>query len=166
MRTFPALIVLVALSMWTCSVHAQNTPTQPTPSDSRSRVALDPRTGCRFIPFGDPAITTKGTPQWDGPCVSGQAHGRGKLQWVVDGKPVVRYEGEFRQGVIQGRYRGVEHLVFGEYEGELIPAAEAEGMASIPDGRCTLMVKPAGRYDGVRRAMANGCLVIALRKAV
>ena len=37
----------------------------------------------------------------------------------------------------------------------------------LPQGRFERRVMlPAGRYDGVRRAMANGCLVIALRKAV
>ena len=37
----------------------------------------------------------------------------------------------------------------------------------LPQGRFERRVMlPAGRYDGVRRAMDKGCLVIALRKAV
>jgi len=60
----------------------------------------DPRTGCavwNLYPGPTDSIT------WSGACAKGLAQGRGTLQWFVDGKPFVRYEGEYRDGKENGR---------------------------------------------------------------
>jgi hypothetical protein len=152
MRTLPALIALGLLLSGT-TAYAQSA----SPSERKSVTATDPRTGCRFVPFGNVAITTSGTPHWDGQCVNGRAQGAGKLVWLVDGKPRLRYEAEFQQGVVQGRLRGAEEVRDGDYEGEMVLVEDTTGLASVPDGRGTQTIKEVGRYEGeFRRGLRHG----------
>lgn len=60
----------------------------------------DARTGCQIWnadPQPDESIT------WSGACADGRATGPGVLQWFENGRPTVRYEGEYRDGRANGR---------------------------------------------------------------
>lgn len=60
----------------------------------------DARTGCQIWnadPQPDESIT------WTGACADGRATGPGVLQWFENGRPTVRYEGEYRDGRANGR---------------------------------------------------------------
>jgi len=40
---------------------------------------------------------------WTGVCVAGPVNGAGTLQWFQEGRPADRFEGEFRDGLMEGR---------------------------------------------------------------
>lgn len=75
----------------------------------------DRNTNCRVW---DPEPEAGESVSWSGACANGKAQGRGVLQWYLAGKPIGgRYEGEYRDGVINGR--GVYTFASGNrYDGE------------------------------------------------
>lgn len=105
----------------------------------------DARTGCK-VWDGDPQPTK--TITWSGACSNGLAQGRGVLQWFLNGKPTVRYEGEFRDGKINGQ--GIKNWTDGgRYEGEFRDGRiTGRGVFTLADG---------SRYEGeFRDGAANG----------
>lgn len=42
------------------------------------------------------------TVRWSGPCIGGMAGGKGVLQWLIYGQQGERYEGEMREGRLNG----------------------------------------------------------------
>jgi len=79
----------------------------------------DPRSGCRIWnavqQVGD-SIT------WSGDCANGLAQGHGILQWLESGKPFSRYEGDFKDGKMNGRGVFVQPDGTG-YDGQSAPVA-------------------------------------------
>ena len=73
----------------------------------------DPSSGCRVW---NPNPQENETVLWSGGCRDGLAEGRGMLQWFHDGRPTMRYEGEFRAGKENGH--GILTKQDGRYEGE------------------------------------------------
>lgn len=59
----------------------------------------DPRNGCKVW---DPAPEAGESIRWSGPCKNGFADGKGVLEWMQNGKPTDRYEGEYRGGKRNG----------------------------------------------------------------
>lgn len=77
------------------------------------------------------------TAVWSGACRDGFADGAGRLQWLKDGKPTERDEGDWRQGRQQGR--GSQDWGSGRYDGDLV--------GGEPQGQGVLMLQ-SGRYEG------------------
>jgi hypothetical protein len=74
----------------------------------------DQKTGCKvWDPYRSPSQSIT----WSGDCANGLAQGRGTLQWLNEGKPGERDEGEFKDGKQHGR--GVRAFTNGaRYEGD------------------------------------------------
>ena len=87
--------------------------TPPAPPKSPGWIA-DTRTGCR-VWNANPGPGEEIT--WTGACQNNLAQGRGVLQWLRDGKPNSRYEGEYRDGKVNGR--GIYSWISGSrFDGE------------------------------------------------
>ncbi len=56
-------------------------------------------TRCRV---GNPTPEGKEAIRWEGACPGGTAQGPGVLQWFKDGQPTDRYEGELKNGRMEG----------------------------------------------------------------
>ena len=83
---------------------------------------------------------------WSGVCANGFAQGTGNLQWVHDGKPYEKDEGEWNAGQQSGR--GTQVWSSGRYEGDLVNGE--------PHGRGVLTLKNV-RYEGeFRNGKPNG----------
>jgi hypothetical protein len=117
---------LLTLIAFTCPVAAQT----PQPG-----WIADARTGCRVW---NPSPQPNETISWTGGCSNGIAQGRGVLQWLKDGKPNERYEGEYRDGKQNGR---------GVYTSADGSRCECEYRDDKKDGRGVLTDKN-GRYEG------------------
>lgn len=104
--------------------------------------STDPRSGCRVWnsnPEPGEAMS------WSGGCKDTLAQGRGVLQWFKDGKPNGRYEGDYRDGKVNGR--GIYSWVSGtRFEGEF--------RDDRPDGPGTLTQANGIVYSGI---WTNGC---------
>ena len=100
------------------------------------RWIADVRTGCRISDlFPDPGETVN----WTGACLNGIAQGRGVLEWFQNGKPNGRYEGEVREGKLDGQ--GVFTWPDGQrYEGEFRDGRR--------DGHGILVDFNGNRYEG------------------
>src|SRR6267143_24691 len=98
--------------------------------------------GCKvWSSYPEPNATIS----WSGDCKNGLAQGVGVLQWFKDGKAHSRYEGEYRDGKLNGR--GVYTWVSGgRYEGEL--------KDNKPNGRGVFTFADGDRYEG---SWTNGC---------
>src|SRR6267378_3877460 len=98
--------------------------------------------GCKvWSSYPEPNATIS----WSGDCKNGLAQGVGVLQWFKDGKAQSRYEGEYRDGELNGR--GVYTLANGNrYEGEL--------KDNKPNGRGVFTFADGDRYEG---SWTNGC---------
>src|SRR5262249_24704434 len=96
----------------------------------------DPQTGCRVwngAPQPNESIS------WSGRCQNGLAQGPGVVQWLEDGKPSGRDEGEWRDGKMTGR--GVLTWANGNrYDGEF-----RDGQRS---GRGVFTWANGNRYEG------------------
>jgi hypothetical protein len=104
--------------------------------------STDARTGCRVWNSNpEPGETMS----WNGACQGSLAQGRGVLQWFKDGKPNGRYEGDYRDGKVNGR--GVYSWASGtRFEGEF--------RDDRPDGPGTLTQSNGTVYSGI---WTNGC---------
>ena len=74
----------------------------------------DPKSGCKVW---NPHPQSNESVIWSGACAHGLAQGAGNLQWVHDGKPYEKDEGEWNAGQQSGR--GTQVWSSGRYEGEL-----------------------------------------------
>jgi hypothetical protein len=109
----------------------------------------DVRTGCRVW---DASPNPNETITWSGPCKNGIAQGWGTVQWVQNGEPAERDEGEWHDGKLNGR--GTAVFPNGNrYEGEW-----RDGK---PNGFGQL-VGPNGSYKGL---WVNGCFTDGKRRA-
>ena len=76
---------------------------------------------------------------WSGACPNGLANGQGVLQWYDNGTPADRYEGEYRDGKMNGR--GIYFAVDGErYDGEFKDNART--------GHGIYLTRRGDRYEG------------------
>lgn len=105
----------------------------------------DPTTGCRVW---NSAPEPGDSISWSGDCRDGLAQGRGTLQWFKDGKPASRFDGQFRDGVLDGR--GVYTFANGaRYEGEYVE--------DLRHGWGVLTETDGSRYEGEwRHGLPNG----------
>ncbi|MFI5002702.1 MAG: hypothetical protein ACHQK9_22680 [Reyranellales bacterium] len=110
----------------------------------------DGTTGCRvWDAHPEPGETIS----WTGACQDNLAQGRGVLQWFLNGKSAARYEGEYRDGKLNGQ--GVYTWVGGSrYEGDFL--------GDLPNGSGTLRQVNGAIYSG---AWTNGCFRQGDRKA-
>ena len=76
---------------------------------------VDPKNGCKVW---NPHPQANELVIWSGVCANGFAQGAGNLQWVHDGKPYEKDEGEWNAGQQSGR--GTQVWTSGRYEGELV----------------------------------------------
>jgi hypothetical protein len=60
----------------------------------------DLTTGCRIW---KPAARPNWSMTWSGLCRDGVADGQGISRWSADGHPIVKYEGEYRAGKLNGK---------------------------------------------------------------
>jgi hypothetical protein len=101
----------------------------------------DPRTGCRVTnanPQPNEAIT------WSGGCENGFAKGQGVLQWFENGRPAERYEGELRNGQMDGH--GILNTGDGgRYEGD------------FRDGRANGFGEWTTSHGSISGVWTNGC---------
>jgi hypothetical protein len=75
----------------------------------------DKNSNCQaWISLPDPAISMS----WSGPCSQGKANGQGTLQWYKNGKPFYRYEGEYKDGKMNGKGILVSSENSSHFEGE------------------------------------------------
>ncbi|NDH62993.1 MAG: hypothetical protein EBY18_15390 [Alphaproteobacteria bacterium] len=129
-----SLFVVIGMVVFASPASAQYSPPQWT---------ADARTGCRvWNSSPEPGDSIS----WTGGCRNSLAQGQGVLQWFMDGKPGSRFEGEYRDGLLNGR--GVYVFANGSrYDGEW-----RNGLPSGP-GRLK-------RADGtvVSGNWTNGCL--------
>ena len=113
------------------------------PAAAAERVVADREGGCRIR---DPHPDLRKRIRWAGPCRGGFAHGDGRLEWEVDGRPDGVAEGRFLDGRLEGEGRV-------EWEdGRAFAGTFRHGLASgygtfdWPDGR-----RYAGAWEEDRR---------------
>ena len=104
---------------------------------------------------------------WSGACVNGLAHGPGSLQWLNNGKPFEKDQGEWSEGRQFGR--GTQDWYLGRYDGELLNGEpngrgvmtlqglryEGEFLRGKPNGTGTV-TSVSGTYNG---SWKDGCLI-------
>ncbi|HTR85148.1 MAG TPA: hypothetical protein VMI56_11775 [Reyranella sp.] len=85
---------------------------------------------------------------WNGGCVAGHINGTGTLQWLQEGRPTDRYQGEIRDGMMDGR--GTYLWADGDrYVGQF--------HANLRNGRGVMSFVNGDRYDGdYRDGRPNG----------
>lgn len=110
---------------------------------TQGNYSADKNTGCKVW---NPNPKATETIIWSGPCVSGFADGRGKLQWLQNGQVYEADEGVWSKGRQVGS--GSQVWLLGRYDGEI--------SNSEPNGQGVLTLKTA-RYDGeFRNGKPNG----------
>lgn len=117
-----SLFVVIGMVVFASPVSAQYSPPQWT---------ADARTGCRvWNSSPEPGDSIS----WTGGCRNSLAQGQGVLQWFMDGKPGSRFEGEYRDGLLNGR--GVYVFANGSrYDGEYADDLRSgRGVFTHPDG--------------------------------
>jgi hypothetical protein len=96
----------------------------------------DSSTGCRVW---NPFPTFDESIKWEGPCVDGLVHGRGRLLWYSSGRLIETDQGEF----IKGKLNGFAVLVFTDgqrFEGNFVD--------QLPHGQGTLRTADGQVYSG------------------
>ena len=103
----------------------------------------DLKSGCKvWNPHPQPNETVN----WSGGCVNGLAQGPGSLQWLNNGKPYEKDQGQWNEGRQSGR--GTQDWGSGRYDGELVNGE--------PHGQGALTLQSA-RYEGeFRDGKPNG----------
>jgi hypothetical protein len=131
-----SLFVVIGMVVLAVPAAAQYSPPQWT---------ADARTGCRIWNSSpEPGSSVS----WSGRCVNGLAEGPGILQWFIDGKPGSRFQGELREGLLNGR--GYYQFANGSrYDGEYLDdMRNGRGVFTHPDGES---------YEGTwRDGLPNG----------
>jgi hypothetical protein len=136
MRPVLATISLVSAALL-CHSAVDAQPLQP------GSFVADPKSGCKIW---NPHPEANESVIWSGACASGFAEGAGNLQWLHDGKPYEKDEGEWNAGQQSGH--GTQVWSSGRYEGELVNGE--------PHGRGVLTLRNA-RYEGeFRNGKPNG----------
>jgi len=129
--------VLFVSSALLCHPAACAQPLQP------GSFVVDPNNGCKIW---NPHPQANESAIWSGACANGFAQGAGNLQWVHDGKPYEKDEGEWNAGKQSGR--GTQVWSSGRYDGDLVNGE--------PHGRGVLTLRNA-RYEGeFRNGKPNG----------
>jgi hypothetical protein len=107
----------------------------------------DGKTGCKvWNPHPQPDETVS----WSGACDNGLAQGPGSLQWLRNGKPHEKDEGDWNEGRQTGR--GTQDWSSGRYDGDL--------QNGEPHGRGVLTLQSA-RYEGeFRNGKPNGAGIV------
>jgi hypothetical protein len=105
-------------------------------SYAQSGWIADSATGCRvWNPFPTPDESIK----WEGPCVEGLAHGRGRLHWYSGGQLIETDQGEY----IKGKLNGYAVLIFTDgqrFEGNFVD--------QLPHGQGTLRTAQGEVFSG------------------
>lgn len=125
-KTLAACLVAAPLCFVPQLAVAQATP-GPAPAWS-----TDPKTNCKVW---NPAPAPNETVSWSGGCENSLAQGKGVVQWIQNGKPGSRSEGEY----LEGRANGL--IVTTWPDGR---RAEREFRAGIVSGR-SIVFYPSGR---------------------
>ncbi|HEY4265103.1 MAG TPA: hypothetical protein VGM72_07285 [Micropepsaceae bacterium] len=110
--------------VWMCGTAAQAAPDL---SGSDPHWIKDAAKNCWAA---NPDPETGETITWTGTCEQGLLSGEGTLSWYVDGQPVGRDEGHFKNGQLSGHGR----IVFGDgahFEGEF----PGQGVLTLPSGQ-------------------------------
>src|SRR5215469_12363443 len=94
MRSGFRCAAVVAVALYAAAGAAAQTETDAPPG-----WIADSKTGCKVW---NPAPEPKEAIHWSGPCKNGYADGRGTVQWMENGKPGDRYDGEYRGGKRNG----------------------------------------------------------------
>jgi hypothetical protein len=74
----------------------------------------DQQNGCRVR---DAFPQDNETIEWKGPCRDGLANGKGVLRWFISGTEIERDEGEWRDGLMNGRVK-ITFSTGAHFEGE------------------------------------------------
>jgi hypothetical protein len=136
MKTVLATI-LFASAVWLCDAPVFAQSLQP------GSFVADPKSGCKVW---NPHPQADESAIWSGVCADGFAQGAGNLQWVHNGRPYEKDEGEWNKGQQSGR--GTQNWSSGHYEGELLNG-EPRGQGAL-----TLL---GARYEGeFRDGKPNG----------
>jgi len=115
--------------------------------------SVDEKSGCKVW---NPNPKAAETIVWAGPCVSGLAHGQGRLQWLENGQIYETDEGIWSMGRQDGK--GSQVWALGRYDGEI--------SNSEPNGRGVLILKGV-RYDGdFRNGKPNGSGAVTSQRGV
>jgi len=115
--------------------------------------SVDEKSGCKVW---NPNPKAAESIVWLGPCVSGLAHGLGKLQWLQNGQLYETDEGAWSAGRQIGN--GSQIWPLGRYDGEI--------SNSEPNGHGVLVLKGA-RYDGeFRNGKPNGLGTVTSQRGV
>jgi hypothetical protein len=111
-----------------------NCPLAHAESSQAGDFVADPKSGCKvWNPHPQPNEAVS----WSGACVNGLAQGAGNLQWLNNGKPYEKDQGEWSEGRQSGR--GTQDWSLGRYDGELLNGE--------PNGRGVLTLQ-SSRYEG------------------
>jgi hypothetical protein len=89
----------------------------------------DSKTGCWVW---DPNPVPNQSISWSGQCVNKLVQGHGVLKFFLNGKEIMRVEGEFRSGKLNGR--GTQTDPYGDYVGEWRNSKRhGQGVLTYPD---------------------------------
>ena len=131
MFRFKQLAVFAAASLlWAGAGFAQNIDT-PTIADKNGCQVYNP------MPQKDETIT------WSGKCRDGYAHGKGILDWFIDGRLEERYEGELNMGWADGQ---------GNYVSRRGVRYQGGWKNSLQDGNGTIQNPDGSVYEGEWKA--------------
>ena len=108
----------------------------PASGSAVEKLVFDPRSGCLIR---DPDPGARRDFRWTGPCRDGFAHGRGVLEWTVDG----RLGGWLEGGFVNGRPEGEARVKW--QDGRTFTGTYRQGLAS---GYGTLGFADGHRYVG------------------
>lgn len=109
----------------------------------------DLRTGCRVVnahPRPNEAIA------WSGGCENGIAQGQGVLQWYENKRPAERYEGEMREGQMNGH-------------GTLVTDNGGRYVGDFRDGMANGFGQWTTSRDSFSGIWTNGCFNDGTRRA-
>ncbi|MCF8292422.1 MAG: trypsin-like peptidase domain-containing protein [Chitinophagaceae bacterium] len=98
------IFILVLFSTFTISLNAQKLKEKWIVCNTQGCKVLDPL-GERMMEYGVPNYSVGVTMNWEGACVDGKANGYGKLTRYKDGEYESTFEGEFKNGIREGKGR-------------------------------------------------------------
>jgi hypothetical protein len=92
--------------------------------------------GCKLL---DPYYSDGVTMKWEGSCVNGKANGYGKLTKYKDGEYESTYEGEYKNGIREGRGK------FSHLDGTIREGIFVDGQMT---GKGVMTSKSGQKYNG------------------